>query len=130
MTTARISLPLLLLLPGVLLAAEDPYARQLFQKNCASCHDSASGASGRVPQLSVLKTMTPAAIQRTLDAGVMKTQASLLSPDERLKLATFLGTAVTGERRPEEIPNRCTAAGAATATAGWASWGGGLANTR
>ena len=40
-------------------AADDPYATQLFQKNCASCHDSAAGAQGRVPQLSVLRTMTP-----------------------------------------------------------------------
>jgi polyvinyl alcohol dehydrogenase (cytochrome) len=115
--------------PFLLSAAEDPYARQLFQKNCASCHDSANGASGRVPQLSVLKTMTPAAIQRTLDGGVMKTQASLLSADERLKLATFLGTAVTAQRNPEELPNRCGGA-APSEGAGWASWGGGLNNTR
>jgi len=118
-----------LITPVFLAAAEDPYARQLFQKNCASCHDSASGASGRVPQLSVLKTMTPAAIERTLDAGVMKQQASLLSPDERLKLATFLGAAVTPEPKANELPNRC-GGDAPSQGAGWASWGGGLANTR
>jgi mono/diheme cytochrome c family protein len=47
-------------------ADDDPFARQLFQKHCASCHDSAAGAEGRVPQISVLKTMTPLAIQKTL----------------------------------------------------------------
>lgn len=126
----RFNCLILLLMPTVLAAAEDPYARQLFQKNCASCHDSASGAAGRVPQLSVLKTMTPVAIQRTLDSGVMKTQASLLSGDERAKLATFIGTAVTAERRPEDLPNRCTATTSQAAGPSWASWGGGLANTR
>src|SRR5580698_2539815 len=99
----------LTLLPTLALwAADDPYAAQLFQKHCASCHDSASGAQGRVPQVSVLKTMTPAAIQRTLEGGVMKTQAAPLSGDERLKIASFLGTAVTAERRHEELANVCS----------------------
>ncbi len=115
-------------------ATDDPYAAQLFQKHCASCHDSASGAAGRVPQVSVLKTMTPAAIQRTLESGVMKVQAAPLSGDEKLKLASLLGTAVTTERGRGEIANLC-AAGAAyqgpvREAAAWASWGGGLANTR
>ena len=37
---------LLLIAPLVMWAADDPYAAQLFQKHCASCHDSASGAAG------------------------------------------------------------------------------------
>ena len=129
------SLCLLPVFVFVLSAADDPYALTLFRKNCASCHDSSSGAAGRVPQLSVIKNMTPAAIQRTLDSGIMKTQAASLSADERLKLATFLGAAVTTERRREELPNPCTSANVslpATSTTGsnWANWGGGLANTR
>src|SRR5579872_4705109 len=96
---------LLALAPLALFAADDPYAAQLFQKHCASCHDSSAGAGGRIPQVSVLKTMTPSAIQKTLESGVMKTQAAPLSADERLKIATFLGTAVTLERKREEIAN-------------------------
>ena len=126
---------LLLIAPLGMLAAGDPYAAQLFQKHCATCHDSASGAQSRVPQVSVLKTMSPTAIQRTLKGGVMKTQAAPLSADERLKIATFLGTAVTSERRREELANPCAASAAPGEAAGkegpaWASWGGGLANTR
>src|SRR5579863_5131084 len=98
-----------LLTPMVLCAADDPYATQLFQKHCASCHESAAGAQGRIPQVAVLKTMTPAAIQKTLESGVMKAQAAPLSADERLKIASLLGTAVTLERRREEIPNPCPA---------------------
>ena len=40
---------LLLIAPAIMWAADDPYAAQLFQKHCASCHDSAAGADGRVP---------------------------------------------------------------------------------
>jgi polyvinyl alcohol dehydrogenase (cytochrome) len=122
---------LVLIAPLAAWAADDPFAAQLFKKNCASCHDSASGAQGRVPQISVLKTMTPAAIQRTLEGGVMKTQAAPLSGDERLKIASFLGTAATATARGRgEIANACSADGAAKEGPAWASWGGGLTNTR
>src|SRR3984885_13073687 len=112
------------------LAADDPYAAQLFQKHCASCHNSEAGAGGRIPQISALKSMTPAAFQKTLESGVMKQQASPLSPDERQRVASFLGTAVTLERKREEIANLCPAGAAWGEGPGWASWGGGLANTR
>jgi polyvinyl alcohol dehydrogenase (cytochrome) len=120
-----------LLVAPMLLRADDPYAAQLFQKHCASCHESAAGAQGRIPQVSVLKTMTPAAIQKTLESGIMKAQAAALSADERLKIATFLGTAVTVERRLDEIANPCVSgATSGTQSGAWTSWGGGLANTR
>ena len=113
-----------------MLAADDPYAEQLFQKHCASCHDSEAGAGGRSPQRSVLKTMTPAAIQKTLESGVMKAQAAPLSADERLKVAALLGTAVTVERKREEIANPCLSSAVWGSGPAWASWGGGLANAR
>lgn len=121
---------LFLIAPLALLAADDPYAAQLFQKHCASCHDSAAGAGGRIPQVAVLKSMTPSAIQKTLENGVMKTQAAPLSADERLKIATFLGTAVTLERKREEIANPCPAGAPWNDGPAWTSWGGGLTNTR
>src|SRR5580698_4305519 len=93
-------------------AADDPYAAQLFQKHCASCHNSEAGAGGRVPQLPALKSMTPGAIQKTLESGVMKQQASPLSPDERQRIASFLGTAVSLERKRDEISNPCPAGAA------------------
>ncbi len=121
---------LLLMAPLVIFAADDPYAAQLFQKHCASCHQSAAGATGRIPQIAVLKTMTPVAIQKTLETGIMKTQAAPLSADERVKIANFLGTAVTVVRKREEIANPCPAGAAWGQGPAWASWGGGLANTR
>ncbi len=108
------------------LAADDPYAAQLFQKHCASCHNSEAGAGGRVPQIAALKSMTPAAIQKTLESGVMKQQAAALSPDERQKIASFLGTAVTLEKKRDEIANLCPAGATAGESPAWASWGGGF----
>ncbi|HJT87784.1 MAG TPA: PQQ-binding-like beta-propeller repeat protein [Bryobacteraceae bacterium] len=121
---------LFLITPLVLLAADDPYAAKLFQKHCASCHASAAGAGGRIPQVATLKTMTPAAIQKTLESGIMKTQAAALSADERLKIAAFLGSGITVERKREEIANACPAGASWGNGPSWASWGGGLANTR
>src|SRR5690348_15078391 len=122
---------LFLITPLLVIAAEDPYAAQLFQKHCASCHDSAAGATGRIPQVAVLKTMTPGAIQRTLENGVMKAQGSAFSADERMKLANFLGTPVTVERKRDEITNACPAGAAWSDAPSWSGWGGaGLNNTR
>jgi polyvinyl alcohol dehydrogenase (cytochrome) len=112
-------------------AADDPYAAQLFQKHCASCHNSEAGAGGRVPQISALKSMTPAAIQKTLESGVMKQQAAPLSADERQRIASFLrngGNHGKGSARKSRICVR--RARRRSETAAWASWGGGLANMR
>ena len=86
----------LMVTPSVVRAAEDPYAAQLFAQNCASCHETAAAAPGaRIPPVSVLKTMTPTAILRALESGIMKTQAAVLSTNELQAVANFLGTAST-----------------------------------
>src|SRR5215468_4951969 len=126
-------LPLLTLLvePSVLRAAEDPYAAQLFKQNCASCHEVAAAAPGaRIPPVAVLKSMTPTAILKALESGVMKTQAAVLSTNERQAVANFLGTAATVERKREEISNPCPSGGEWKHAPGWSNWGAGLANTR
>jgi polyvinyl alcohol dehydrogenase (cytochrome) len=126
----RIALGSIMLLAVVARAAGDPYAAEVFAKHCASCHQSEAGARGRIPQIEVLKTMTSAAIQKTLESGIMKTQAAPLSADERLKLATFLGITTTQEKRREEIANPCPAATAWKGRSAFGNWGGDLANTR
>ena len=120
-----------LIAPVMVFAAEDPYAAQLFQKNCASCHaNPAAGGAARIPQLAALKAMTPRAILRTLETGVMKPQAAALSSNEREALANFLGTAVTAERKREEIANPCPANTGWKDSPGWSGWGAGIANMR
>src|SRR5262249_44909953 len=121
----------LLTTPSVLLAQQDPYAADLFKQHCASCHEAAAATPGaRIPPVSVLKTMTPTAILRALDSGIMKTQAAVLSTNERQAVANFLGTAKTVERRRDEISNACPAGAGWKNGPGWTNWGAGLANTR
>jgi polyvinyl alcohol dehydrogenase (cytochrome) len=121
----------LLLTPGIALAAEDPYAAQLFKQHCASCHETGAAAPGaRIPPVSVLKSMTPNAILRTLETGLMKSQAAVLSVNERQAVANFLGTAVTVERRRDEIAHACPAGPVWKDAPGWSTWGAGPANTR
>src|SRR6266850_1128248 len=124
--TTLSSLPLLtfLLTPSVTRAAEDPYAAQLFKQNCASCHEVAAATPGaRIPPVSVLKAMTPTAILRALEGGVMRTQAAVLSTNERQAVANFLGTAVTVERRRDQIANACPAGAVWKDAPGWSNWG-------
>src|SRR2546428_657161 len=120
-----------LITPVVLRAAEDPYAAQLFKQHGASCHETAAAAPGaRIPPVSVLKAMMPTAILRALESGIMKTQAAVLSTNGRQAVANFLGTAVTTERRRDEIANLCPAGAGWKSGPGWSNWGAGLTNMR
>jgi len=121
---------LLLIAPLVGYAADDPYAAALFQKHCASCHETAAAAGARIPQKAALKAMTPAAILKMIETGVMQQQAAALSVNERQAVANFLGTAVTVERRREEIAHVCPAGAAWSDVPSWSGWGAGLSNTR
>src|SRR5215467_2484495 len=112
------------------LAADDPYAASLFQKNCATCHASASQAAARIPQLDALKTLTPVTILKALETGVMKAQAAQLSTNERQALANYLGKPVTTQRRRGELANACPAGPAWNDTPSWASWAPSLSNAR
>src|SRR5712691_5267329 len=129
--TTLLSLLSLLVAPSLFGATEDPYAAELFKQNCASCHEVAAAAPGaRIPPVSVLKAMTPTAILRALEGGVMRAQAAVLSTNERQAVANFLGTAVTVERRRDEIANACPAGVGWKDAPGWNNWGAGLTNMR
>jgi polyvinyl alcohol dehydrogenase (cytochrome) len=125
------TLSFLLYASSLLYAADDPYAAQLFKQNCASCHEAAASTPGaRIPPVSQLKAMTPTAILRALESGIMKSQAAVLSTNERQAVANFLGTAVTSERQRNEISNPCPANAGWKDSPSWSGWGAGLTNTR
>src|SRR6266478_3461161 len=115
--------PVMACAPIAAWAADDPYAAQLFAQRCASCHEAAAGGAARIPAVSQLKAMTPTAILKTLETGVMRAQAAALSTNERQAVANFLGTAVTTERRREEIANLCPAGAGWKSGPGWSNWG-------
>ncbi|MBI1338901.1 PQQ-binding-like beta-propeller repeat protein [bacterium] len=59
----------------------------LYKLHCASCHE--PGLAG-APQRSALAMLTPARIHESLTTGVMRTQAAMLSGEERILVARFL----------------------------------------
>src|SRR5581483_1766495 len=61
--------------PFTAAAADDPYAAQLFAQHCAMCHEAGAGGAARIPTVSQLKAMTPGAILKALEGGVMRSQA-------------------------------------------------------
>ena len=109
-------------------AADDPYGAKLYAQHCAQCHD--QGADARVPPKSSLEKMTPAAVLRALETGVMREMGAKLTLGERPAVAAYLGKAEAS--KVDEFANRCSAAAVAgkAASPGWTGWGAGLENWR
>ncbi len=60
---------------------------ELFQRECASCHQA---ADSKAPQMDVLKTLSPDAVLTALTTGRMVAQAQRLSPADRRVVAEFV----------------------------------------
>ena len=103
---------------------------QLFQQNCASCHDH---PQDRIPPRAVIARRSPDEVMQILTNGSMRAQAAGLGMNDRVGIATYLtGKAPIGHLAPTPETNPC-AAGAAPvvdAGAGWNGWGGDITNTR
>src|SRR5260370_5630919 len=74
--------------------------------------------------------MAPAGLLKAREGGMMKSQAAVLSANERQAVANFLGTAATVERRRDEVANPCPAGGGWKDGPGWSNWGAGARNMR
>jgi polyvinyl alcohol dehydrogenase (cytochrome) len=100
----------------------------VYQKRCARCHD--EGVS-RAPARQVLQTTSASRILRTLDFGLMMAVAYPMKREERVAVASFLGT--PGEDVPPSPKNLCAGGvqplSAATAQ-NWAGWSPSSSNTR
>ncbi len=66
-----------------------PEGKQIYQANCAACHDQ---GLGRAPQFTILRYMSPEAIHRALTSGVMRAQAAALTDDQKIQVAQFLSS--------------------------------------
>src|SRR5437016_10228055 len=79
-------------LGAIVMLAAPTYAavsgEAVYQRRCASCHDS---ASERTPPRDALKQVSVARILRTLDFGVMINIAYVLNREEREAVANYLG---------------------------------------
>jgi polyvinyl alcohol dehydrogenase (cytochrome) len=81
---------------GVVLSAAPVSGEAVYQKRCASCHES---GNPRVPSREALKKLPVAHVARALDFGAMSNVASSLRRDEREAVAAYLGGA-TGNPAP------------------------------
>src|SRR5439155_10707019 len=100
----------------------------LYQKNCASCHDQ---VSARIPMRDALQKMSSARILRTLDFGLMMSIDYPLRRDERDAVARFLGTTATDAPPPANA--FCTGSKmpmAGSPNGNWAGWSPASDNAR
>jgi polyvinyl alcohol dehydrogenase (cytochrome) len=100
----------------------------VYQKRCASCHDSASESA---PPRDALKQLSVARILRTLDFGVMVNMANVLNREEREAVAKYLGV----ERPDAPVPPQAYCADrtvdiGASPNPIWNGWGPDPSNTR
>src|SRR5580765_7872779 len=99
-----------LLLPGLLLpgiparASEGPRPpAELYKTFCAACHE---GSVPRAPHSIKFQMIGPTTILSALESGLMRTQGSALTPEERRSLAEFLGGAALPANRAANL-KRC-----------------------
>ncbi len=103
----------------------------LYQKHCASCHDS---PKGHAPGLLSLRAMSAAALLRAMDGGVMREPAKTLNEQERKAVAEYLGgataKAMPAANSPAAYCAASTASPGVSAGLSWNGFGAGLTNTR
>jgi polyvinyl alcohol dehydrogenase (cytochrome) len=118
----------LLTASGVLPCAAAVSGEAVYQRRCASCHDSGSETA---PPRDTLKQLSVARILRTLDFGVMINIAYVLNREEREAVANYLGVQKPDAPLPESAycSDRTVNIGASPSPA-WNGWGPDLANTR
>lgn len=91
-------------LAGQATAGEDHPGYELFVDNCASCH---MGGVERSPHLTALNMMPYDSLLLAMQTGLMRTQAQVLSEDEKKLVAEYLsGGGPTGETIA--MPAQCT----------------------
>jgi polyvinyl alcohol dehydrogenase (cytochrome) len=108
-------------------AAVSPYAEKLYADHCAACHN---GGMAEAPTRAALEAKDPAAILAAMTSGVMREQATMISPSEKDALAAYLGRAVADRARRTVAVNACAAPLEFSAPAQWGRWGGDKRNTR
>lgn len=135
MCAAGVVAGLLIVAPAQALAqpapagARAPSGDAIYQRRCASCHE--QPVDGRTPGRDVLRSMTRARIQRTLDFGAMMTIAYQLRRDEREAVAAYLGKpgGDQGPRASAFCASRSVTVDTSTAPI-WNGWSPSASNTR
>ena len=70
-------------------SATPPAGEAVYNKRCALCHEQ---TSPRIPHREALQKMSSTRILRALDSGAMMSVALTMHRDERIAVASYLGT--------------------------------------
>ena len=104
-----------------------PSGEEVYKKRCSGCHEQ---VTPRVPPREALQRMPSTRILRALDSGAMMAIAFTIPRDERIAVASFLGTkdTVAGPPLSAYCSDRTVKIGATPR--GWNGWSPGVANAR
>jgi polyvinyl alcohol dehydrogenase (cytochrome) len=101
---------------------------EIYKKRCSGCHEQ---LSPRIPHREALQKMPSERILRALDSGAMMAVAFVMSRDERLAVASYLGTNAEIARPPASIfCDDRTVTITTGASSGWNGWSPGTNNAR
>jgi polyvinyl alcohol dehydrogenase (cytochrome) len=116
----------LLALP-LTLAAATPSGEEVYQKRCSGCHEQ---TNPRIPTRESLQKLPSTNIVRALDTGAMMAIGFTLSREERIAVASYLGTnaTVSGPSASAFCADRTVKLSANPQ--GWNGWSPGTANAR
>jgi polyvinyl alcohol dehydrogenase (cytochrome) len=119
--------PALFLLPIAIFAAP-PGGEAVYQRRCASCHEQ---TSPRIPHREALQKLPSARILRALDSGAMMSIAFTMSREDRMAVASFLGTDASVSAPPASAfcADRTVKLSAAPKFV-WNGWSPGSSNAR
>ena len=120
-----------MLFPGVAFAQAPPDAAGLYQRNCASCHDT---GVNRAPNRDAFRAMPAERVLASMETGSMVSMATNRSAPERRAIAEF----VTGKSLSTPFVTTpaqkamCQTPGTFTSTSGaqWTGWGRNTSNAR
>ncbi len=82
-------------------------AASLYQNHCAACHDQ---PFYKAPSRTILSALGPDRILKSMNEGVMKTQAAAIEPADRGMVAEFISGRRLSDIVEPQLPPLCTAA--------------------
>jgi len=104
-----------------------PSGEDVYKKRCSGCHEQ---VTPRVPPREALQRMPSARILRALDSGAMMAIAFTIPRDERIAVASFLGTKETVAGPPPSAYCSDRTVKLGTNPRGWNGWSPGVTNAR
>lgn len=117
---------LALVLPSLPLTGA-PTGEEVYKARCSACHDQ---VNDRIPPKSSLQKMPASRIVRALDSGAMMAIAFRMNRDDRIAVASYLGTQADIPGPPASAYCSDRTVKLSAKLSGWNGWSPGTANAR